>query len=262
MQKRGLAIFFGSVIALAIAYAATYPRFEDSPPAATPAPTPTSAPAGASAPHAAQPAVGLSLSGGFPSLPADGPLSWARLSPPQREALAPFEHLWDGFSEARRRKWLKIAARFPKMSPDEQKRLHERMTQWAGMTPEERRVARENYQASKDLPAQARERAWKDYQKLPPEQKARLAAAERHRRPTVVSAPPSGKSDRDINRLVNAHDRSAVPTLTPLVPPSPPAPGATGPGAPPPTTAASGTLPQPAAQPVSPADTPSIYQGS
>ncbi|ACR29687.1 DUF3106 domain-containing protein [Burkholderia glumae] len=257
MQKRGLAIFFGSVIALAIAYAATYPRFEESPPAAAPVAAPTSAPAGVSAPQAAQPAGGLSLPGGFAGLPADGPLSWARLTPPQRVALAPFEHLWDGFSEARRRKWLKIAARFPKMSADEQKRLHERMTQWAEMTPEQRRVARENYQVSKDLTAQARERAWKDYQKLSPEQKARLAAAERHRRPTVVSAPPSGKSDRDINRLVNAHDRTAVPALVPLAPPASGAASAV-----PPTTAASGTLAPPAERPVWPADTQSIYQGS
>ncbi|MBU9320541.1 DUF3106 domain-containing protein [Burkholderia gladioli] len=256
MQKRGLAIFFGSVIALVVAYAATYPRFFE-----TPAPIAAAPVAASGTTPPAQPAVSLSLPNAFPTLAPASPLSWARLSAQQHEALAPFERQWDGFSDARKRKWLRIAARFPKMSPEEQKRLHERMTQWANMTAEERRVARENYQASQDLPAQARERAWKDYQKLSPEQKAKLAAAERRRRPTVVSAPPSGKSDRDINRLVNAHDHPANAPAKPLTPLTT-TPAEAGASAAVPTTAASGTVQPPAPLPVSPADAPSIFKGS
>ena len=101
---------------------------------------------------------------------------------------------WDSFSDERKRKWIKIASRYPKMSPDAQKRLHERMTEWVRMTPDQRRVARENYQVSKDRAArQARQNAWKAYQQLPEEQKERLAASEHKRRPSVVSAPPSGE---------------------------------------------------------------------
>ncbi|WP_414451361.1 DUF3106 domain-containing protein [Burkholderia sp. 22PA0099] len=258
IHKRGLAIFFGSAIALVVAYAATYTRFDDQPAAAA-GPAAAAAATATSAPAATQPVVSLSLPNAFPTLaPAANPLSWARLSPQQHEALAPVGRLWDSFSDARKRRWLKIAARYPKMSAEEQKRLHERMTQWANLTQEERRVARENYQVSKDLSAQARERAWKDYQKLTPEQKARLAAAERHRR-TVVSAPPSGKSDRDINRLVNAHDHPANAPLTPIAPAA--EPGATASAAMP-TAAASGTQQPPAPVPVSPADAPSIFKGS
>ncbi|WP_309546576.1 DUF3106 domain-containing protein [Burkholderia humptydooensis] len=207
-QKRGLAVFFGCVIALVVAYAATYPRFHPQPAAV----------AAASAPAIASAAIALSTD--FPPLPPSGPLSWARLTPQQRVALAPFANQWDSFSDERKRKWLKIAARFPKMSPDAQKRLQERMTEWVRMTPEQRRVARENYLVSKDLSAQAREKAWKAYQQLSPEQKEKLAAAERRRRPTVVSAPPTGKTDRDINRLVNAHDRhpASAPTAS-IAPP-------------------------------------------
>ncbi len=256
IHKRGLAIFFGSAIALVVAYAATYPRFVDQPPATSAAPATASS---AAAPaQAAQPAISLSLPNAFPTLAPASPLSWARLSPEQHEALAPVQQQWDTFSEARKRRWLKIAARYPKMTPEEQKRLHERMAQWASLTQEERRVARENYQVSKDLPAQARERAWKDYQKLSPEQKARLAAAERHRR-TVVSALPSGKPDRAINRLVNAHDHPASAPLTPLAPTAEPGTAAS---AAVPTTAASGTQAPPAPLPVSPADAPSIFKGS
>ncbi|CAN0622372.1 conserved exported protein of unknown function [Burkholderia multivorans] len=203
-QKRGLAVFFGCVIAVAVAYAATYSRFH-------PQPATTTATAGTPAPALASAAAALTAD--LAPLPATGgPMSWARLTPAQRVALAPFADQWDAFSDARKRKWLKIAARFPRMTPDEQKRLQERMAEWARMTPEQRRVARENYQVAKDLSAQARERAWNAYQQLPAEQKERLAAAERRRRPTVVSAPPTGKADRDISRLVNAHDRPGSAT--------------------------------------------------
>ncbi|AOK30209.1 hypothetical protein WS67_00550 [Burkholderia singularis] len=251
-QKRGLAVFFGCAIALAVAYVATYPRFH---------PQPAAAAAVANAPALASAA--LALTSELPALPASGPLSWARLTPQQRVALAPFENQWDSFSDARKRKWLKIAARFSKMTPEAQKRLQERMAEWARMTPEERRVARENYQVSKDLPEQAREKAWKAYQQLSPEQKEKLAAAERRRRPTVVSAPPTGKSDRDISRLVNAHDRhpASAPVAMNAAPPAVPASAPAAP-APASTLVIPGIIAPVTPTPVSPSEAPSIFNGS
>nr|WP_156530049.1 DUF3106 domain-containing protein [Burkholderia thailandensis] len=243
-----MAVFFGCVIALVVAYAATYPRFHPQPAAVTAASAPAIAPAASA------------LSTDFPPLPPSSPLSWARLTPQQHIALAPFANQWDSFSDERKRKWLKIAARFPKMSPEAQKRLQERMTEWVRMTPEQRRVARENYLVSKDLSAQAREKAWKAYQQLSPEQKEKLAAAERRRRPTVVSAPPTGKTDRDINRLVNAHGRhpASAPAAS-IAPPAASAPAAAPVPASPATTGAA-TLPAPT--PVSPSEAPSLFNGS
>lgn len=187
---------------------------------------------------------------------ATGPLSWARLTPAQHAALAPFADQWDGFSDARKRKWLKIASRFAKLTPDDQKRLQDRMTEWAKMTPEQRRVARENYQSAKELSAQARERAWKAYQQLPEEQKERLAAAERRRRPSVVSAPPT-VADRDVRRLVNSHEHPASGPATA------PAPVSAAVAPPVPASSTAGTASAPAAvAPVSPADAPSLFKGS
>ncbi|AOJ10801.1 DUF3106 domain-containing protein [Burkholderia mayonis] len=246
-QKRGLAVFFGCVIALIVAYAATYPRFHPQPAAV----------AAASAPAIASAAIALTTD--FPVLPPSSPLSWARLTPPQRVALAPFANQWDSFSDERKRKWLKIAARFPKMSPEVQKRLQERMTEWVRMTPEQRRVARENYVVSKDLSAQAREKAWKAYQQLSPEQKEKLAAAEHRRRPTVVSAPPTGKTDRDVNRLVNAHDRHpASAAAASIAPPAANAPAA----APAPASTTTGAVTPAVPTPVSPSEAPSLFNGS
>ncbi|AOK17326.1 hypothetical protein WT26_15805 [Burkholderia cepacia] len=248
-QKRGLAVFFGCVIAIAVSYVATYPRFHPQPEAVAVA---TNAPALASA--------AIALTADLAPLPAAaGPLSWARLTPAQHAALAPFADQWDGFSDARKRKWLKIASRFAKLTPDDQKRLQDRMTEWARMTPEQRRVARENYQSAKELSAQARERAWKAYQQLPEEQKERLAAAERRRRPSVVSAPPT-VADRDVRRLVNAHEHPASGASVVL--PAPPAPSSAA--APPVVASATaGAAPTTAAPaPVSPADAPSLFKGS
>ncbi|RQH08580.1 DUF3106 domain-containing protein [Paraburkholderia dinghuensis] len=257
--KRGLAVVTGSVIAALVSYAATYPRFHPGHAAAT---APDTAASG--------PSVETSITTAFTPLPgSDSPLAWARLSDAQHTALAPFALEWDKFSDERRRKWLKIAANYPKMSPEAQKRLHERMTEWVRMTPDQRRVARENYQVSKTLPPQARQRAWTDYQQLPPDQKARLAATE-HKRRTVISAPPTGgkREIRDIERLVDERERRRQQHAPTSLPASGPVatPGTSGAKNAPVT--ASAAVPAPASFvpatpiPAPPADTPALYKGS
>ncbi|CAH2791252.1 MAG: Putative transmembrane protein [uncultured Paraburkholderia sp.] len=224
--KRGLAVVFGCTIAALVSFAATYPRFY-------PGPSPVSAPIAGGTATTKAPAPSPSLD--LPSLPgSNSPIAWSRLGAAERVALAPFEAQWDSFSDERKRKWIKIASRYPKMSVEAQKRLHEHMAEWVRMTPDQWRVARENYQVSKELPREARQNAWKAYQQLPEEQKQRLAASEHKRRPSVVSAPPSGRNEiKGLDRLVNARDHGAA------------------------ASAAIG-----ASLPVSPAEVPSIFNGS
>jgi hypothetical protein len=253
--KRGLAVVSGCAIAALVSFAATYPRFYPSAPSA-----PAASNAGAPA-KPVVPALGVDL----PGLPNSSPLSWARLSNAEHIALAPFASQWDTFSDERKRKWIKIASRYSKLTPEQQKGLHERMTEWVHLTPDQRRVARENYQVSKELPREARQKAWKAYQQLPEDQKERLAASERKRPATAVSAPPSGKSElKDINRLVTAREHVAsgvAPTAT----------TASAAGAPPPVSPAITAVPAiPSAAsivpatpiPVSPREAPSIFKGS
>lgn len=245
--KRGLAVVFACAIAAAVAFAATYPRFF--------APRTAAHAGGPQTPPSAPPTLALE----FAPLVDKNPLSWSHLSPEQHAALAPFAADWDRFSDGRKRKWIKIASGFAKMSPETQKRLHQRMAEWVGMTPEQRRVARENYQVSKNLPPQARQKAWKAYQALSPEQKAHLAAMERKRRPTVVSAPPTGvKTEiRGINRFAETTPEKATPGLTGNSHGTSgsavsPAEAASGPaGSAPPTSA-----------PLSPSEAPSIFRGA
>ena len=66
--------------------------------------------------------------------------------------LAPLAAEWDKLDTTRRKKWVTIANRYPKMKADEQQRLQSRMQDWANLTPAQRRVARENYQSLKQLP--------------------------------------------------------------------------------------------------------------
>ena len=253
--KRGLAIVFGCAIAGLVAFAATYPRFYST--AGAPS-SPLANPGGGSGTNADSNASTLSALG------AEGPLSWSRLTEAQHAALAPFATQWDTFSDERKQKWLKIASRFHRMSPVAQKHLHQRMEEWVRLTPDQRKVARENYQVSKSVPLDKREKAWDAYQKLSEEQKKKLAASEHVRRPTIVSAPPTGKTEvKDINRLVTAREQGHVPGH---------AEGGSGAAAAP-AAPISGTPMQPAIPnaasivpatpiPVSPQQAPSMYNGS
>jgi hypothetical protein len=249
--KRGLAVVFGCAIAAVVSFAATYPRFYPSPPTA-------SAPAAGGNATAKAPAPSLAVE--LPGLPgSNSPMAWSRLTSAEHIALAPFEAQWDSFSDERKRKWIKIASRYPKMSPDAQKRLHDRMTEWTRMTPDQRRVARENYQVSKELPRETRQNAWKAYQQLSEEQKERLAASERKRRPSVVSAPPSGRSEiKGLDRLVNAREHGASGTagVSTAAAASLPSPAAV------PAIPAAGSFVPATPLPVSPAEAPSIFNGS
>ncbi|MCC8400918.1 DUF3106 domain-containing protein [Paraburkholderia sp. MMS20-SJTN17] len=254
--KRGLAVVFGCTIAALVSFAATYPRFHAQPSVAS-----NPSPGANIGAHAPAPALSVEL----PSLPgSNSPLAWSRLSAAEHVALAPFESQWDSFSEERKRKWIRIASRYAKMSPDAQKRLHERMSEWVRMTPEQRRVARENYQVSKELPRETRQNAWKAYQQLPEETKERLAASERKRRPSVVSAPPSARKEiKGIDRLVNAREHTAGASDAAAASPAPAASGpAAAPLPSPPAVPEAGSFVPATPVPVSPAEAPAIFHGS
>lgn len=77
---------------------------------------------------------------------------WSELSPQQQHVLGPLAADWENLDTTRRKKWVTIANRYPKMKPDAQERLQTRMQAWAKLSQEERRLARENYRSLKSLP--------------------------------------------------------------------------------------------------------------
>jgi hypothetical protein len=163
-------------------------------PAPAPAPVktaPVAAPAPAPAP--AKPAPGAKAPA---PKPLDKPL-WNTLSRPQQVALEPLAAEWDRMEGIRKQKWLEIANRFSSMKPDEQARVHERMREWVKMTPEERRVVRENYTRTKKIDPSQKSQQWEQYQQLPEEQKKQLAAeaASARARKQVANLPTQAQAN-------------------------------------------------------------------
>lgn len=105
---------------------------------------------------------------------------WKHLSPAQQHILAPLQSEWAEFDHDRKRKWLDIAARYPAMSAEQQQTLQRRMNEWAHLSPEKRRLARENFLSTGKAPLQSRREAWEAYQKLPQAERERLKEEARH----------------------------------------------------------------------------------
>ena len=122
-----------------------------------------------------------------PTLAAAGP-NWAELSASQRQALQPLQTHWSGIDPQRKQKWLDVAIRFPGLPEVQQKRLHERMLDWATMTPAQRNAARINFEELRKLPATERQTRWETYQNLSAEERQTLTA-QASRRPAPASAP-------------------------------------------------------------------------
>lgn len=122
-------------------------------------------------------ALALALCAGAQGAPAKKNPAWSELSAEHQHILAPLKAEWNSLEPARKRKWLGIARRYPKMSPQAQERVQKRMEKWASLTPEQRRQVRERYREIARKSAQTRRlrEQWAKYQALPPEERSRLA---------------------------------------------------------------------------------------
>lgn len=131
-----------------------------------------------------------------PGAPSRAPVTdkphWKELTPPQQLALEPLRAEWDRLDGARKQKWLEIANRYSSMNTDMQQRVQERMRDWLKLTPEERRVVRENYTLSKKIDKSQKSAQWEEYQALPDEEKRKLAA-EAALKKQVTNLPPTGQ---------------------------------------------------------------------
>jgi hypothetical protein len=108
--------------------------------------------------------------------------SWKALTDAQQTALKPMQADWAGLDASRKKKWLAVAQRYQTMSPADQARMHERMGQWAKLTPAQRSTARDNYSAVLSSPSSSGDTAskgnlnaqWTKYQALSAEKKNNL----------------------------------------------------------------------------------------
>lgn len=151
---------------------------------------------------------------------AAGP-SWTELSASQRQALQPLQAQWSGIDPPRKQKWLDVAARYPGLPAVQQQRLHERMLDWATMTPAQRNAARISFEEMRRLPATERQTRWETYQNLPAEERKALTA-HASRRPQAASAPqaaaarktPAVDSPQTKSNIVTAPRPTSRPQTT------------------------------------------------
>lgn len=160
--------------------------------------------------------------------PVTKPL-WVELTPAQQQVLMPFAGEWDRIDATRKKKWLEIGNKLMSMKPEEQQRMQERMREWAKLTPEQRRIARESYARAKKLGSTQKSAQWEKYQQLPEEQKQKLAAdatSKKH----VANPPPAHSKNKTLPPIKNTPkpilEKSVTPQAThesviqPLAPPA------------------------------------------
>jgi len=119
--------------------------------------------------------------------PVSKPL-WRDLSAKQQKALLPLAPYWDELTEPHKRKWLAISRDYGKLSPGDQEVLHSRMTEWAGLTNQQRAQARLNFADLKQVPADERKAKWEAYKALSDEEKSKLAARAAANKPPGAAA--------------------------------------------------------------------------
>lgn len=193
--------------------------------------------------------------------------TWIELTPAQQQALAPLSSEWDKLDGFRKKKWLEIGDKFAAMKPDEQARVQQRMREWAKLTPEQRRVARESYARAKKLNPDQKSAQWQQYQQLSEDQKKKLAA-DASRKPHIANLPSAQSKTKIVPPIRSTVKRASTPPSvtadgienqsvqpapqpTPVTPLTPlPVPPGTTPAAP--SASITATVPPPTPQPTPP----------
>ena len=120
---------------------------------------------------------------------------WSLLSTQQKIILAPLAKDWDSMENIRRKKWLGIAERYAKLSPEEQARMQQRMQEWAALTPSQRTKIRDSYKEFNQLPPEKKQvlkQKWETYSNLSEAEKKQ--AKESGKLPSPAPANPESNS--------------------------------------------------------------------
>jgi hypothetical protein len=119
---------------------------------------------------------------------------WSLLSTQQKIILAPLASEWDAMDNLRRKKWLGIAERFPKMNPDERERVQHRMHEWAALSPEQRARVRDSYKEFNQLAPEkkrALKKKWETFSNLTEEEKRVVRETGKLPAPRTTESDPS-----------------------------------------------------------------------
>jgi hypothetical protein len=152
--------------------------------------------------------------------------SWASLSAAQRRSLQPLAALWPTMESTNKERWVTVANRFGSLSPTEQQRMQERMTQWSKLPPQQRGEARLRFQQTRQLTAEERQQKWASYQALSPQEKGDLAQqARRKQQPVLLPDNMSGPRELSQQAAKRHHDNESARKSNWVPGPTPNAPG-------------------------------------
>ena len=228
MASVGRGLLGALSLGLCVLASAQTPAVESTPAVSPPA---TIAPPSVSAPAPVQGAEHKGAAPVTPALAVAIEPAWNKLTVSQRETLGPLAGLWDSMGEARKRKWLAVAATAPSLAASERQKMHERMEAWARLSRNEREQARLNFTQSKSLGKSSRAADWEAYQALSADERKRLADAAHHKPAgaalSLKPVPEVAVIQIPVTRHTPLPERSAViaqlpldrRTLLPLAPP-------------------------------------------
>ena len=139
---------------------------------------------------------------------------WTDLTAAQQLALAPLAVEWNQLGPIGKEKWLKIGNKYASMSLDEQHRVQEKMREWIKLTPEQRRIVRENYARSKKIEPDQKSAKWEQYQHLPDEKKKTLADSAITKKQVTNLPSASQAVKKPIPPIKSATKKAIVTTST------------------------------------------------
>lgn len=124
---------------------------------------------------------------------------WSELKSSEQTALKPLFSLWPRMTSAHKNKWLALSANFAELSPSDQEKLQNRMTQWGSLTSEQRTQARIIFNQVQQIPSDDRLSKWQAYQALDAKQRG-LLAQDAAFLPHSAAIAPKPHSSASINK--------------------------------------------------------------
>lgn len=149
---------------------------------------------------------------------------WETLTTPQKLALYPLAERWALISEAQKYRWLSLSTNFSALPPEEQAKFHNRMTDWASLSAQQRNQARLNYAVTNKLARDDKRAQWEAYQALSDEEKRVLAstAAPKPKGAATALRPVSPKKLAQVPAATQVNsNRPNAPKIPPIVDQSP-----------------------------------------
>lgn len=96
--------------------------------------------------------LALGVSAGAAHDPRTPQVPWRSLNPDQQRILGPVAPDWDRMPGYQQQRLLGAARQYPNLQPIQKDRFDRRIRDWASMSPEQRRAARETFQGLRKLP--------------------------------------------------------------------------------------------------------------